>query len=581
MKQEIFQNFRGLNRTSDRLNSPPDFCYDILNGYVKKDVKSNQGVIQQRDGIAKFNSVVLNADDYGILVDSGTCDTNTANHLIQAGQNFITTVKVGMAVKNTTDGTYGYVTAVNSNTDLTLATDLCPDGDEAYEIYTLKVRLIFETKWAGLSTDIIIRAGSAWGKFDGTNTFNSILTGRAEDALGQCAMFKDELIMVDGGIPQKMTAGYVVSALSADADMPQDSDAVWVHRDKVWLNSQAAPMTAYFCTTNSANGAASWSGATDAGTIDLSTVLPVGDRIRGFRTYGGADSGMIAIICDKYTVIYVAGANVYTFSLLQYFLTTCLSINSLAYMGNDIVYPSRDNFTSLIASVSNNQLEVKPLSNYIVNLWRELVRLTSTDTDYISGVFSHKLNHYYITFPISGNYQTLVYSADIGNFVGRWTYPYELYSWAERNSGVILAGGDGFVYTMNTGTTDDSTAISFKMAMPALYFGDAVNYKKPVELEALVQASTTLDLNIDYWYGLSTLVSDKTTKTITITSSASLWDVALWDVSYWDTQGNALVKTSDLMGRGKLMFIEFRQSTSGSQVTIFWFRIGYQKEGTN
>lgn len=510
MKQAIFQDFRGLNRTSDKLNAPPDFLYDLLNGYVKKDVKSNQGVIQQRDGSAKLNTVVFDSGDFGS---------------------------------------------------------------------TAKARLLFEAKWAGLSTDVIVRAGTAWGKFDGVDTFDAILTGRADDALGQCAMFKNELIMVDGGVPQKMTAGYVVDALSSDADMPQDSDAVWVHRDKVWLNSQSAPMTAYFCTTNSANGVSSWSGTTDAGTIDLSTVLPVGDRIRAFRTYGGSDSGMIAIICDKYTVIYSAGSNVYTFNFLQYFPSTCLSVNALDYMGNDLAYPSRDSFTSLIASLTNNQLEVKPLSNYITNLWRSLVG-QSSDVTHISGVFSHKLNHYYITFPVASNYQTLVYSADIGNFVGRWTYPFEIYSWCERVDGTVLAGGNGYVYTMNTGEQDDGETIEFKMSMPALYFGDAVNYKKPVEFEALVTGSATLDMDIDYWYGLSNLVSDKTTKTLSIGATASLWDEALWDVSYWDMQGNSLVRTSDLLGRGKMMFIEIRNNTDSAKLTLYWFRIGYLKEGT-
>jgi len=510
LQHALFQDFRGLNRTSDRLNAPPDFLYDLLNGYVKKDVRTNLGIITQRDGSAKFNSVILGSD-YGT---------------------------------------------------------------------TKKIRVTFEAKWYGGSTDIIIRAGTAWGKFDGVNTFNAIDTGRSDDVLGQCAMFKNELIMVDGKIPRKMTAAGAVSNLSADANMPQDSDAVWVHRNKVWLNSPANPMIAYFCKTNNANGDTAWTGATDAGTLDLSTVLPVGDRIRAYRTYGGVDSGLIAIICDKYTVIYAAGSNTYEFTFLQYFPTTCLSGNAMAYVGNDLVYPSRDCLTSLIQSYTSNALQVNPLSNYITNLWRTLEGQVS-DTTQISGVFNHKLNHYYITFPISGNYQTLVYSADIKNFVGRWTYPFEIYSWCERTSGVILAGSDGYVYTINTGTTDDGTAVSFKAAMPALYFGDAIHYKKPIEFEGLVQVSAGLTFQIDYWYGLAALVTDKQTISISITTTSSLWDVSYWDESYWDTQGNTLVRSPDILGRGKMVFLEFRNSTSGSQITIFWFRLGFVREGVN
>ena len=510
LKQAIFQNFRGLNQTSDRLNAPPDFLYDLLNGYVKKDVRSNLGVITQREGSKKLNTVQLGSD-------FGT---------------------------------------------------------------TKKIRYLTEIKFDTGEVAVVCRAGTAWGVFDDVDTFNAFDTGRADDVPGQAVMFKNALIFVDGGIPRKAEAGGSITDLSADANMPQDSDAVWVNQGKVWLNSVSNPMIAYFCTTNKADGATSWTGSSDAGTIDLSTILPTGDRIRGFRNYGGLTSGIIAIICEKYTVIFTAGSNAYTFSFLQLLPTTCLSVLALDYLGTDIAYPSRDSLTSLYSIYTNNQLEVKTLSDYITNLWRNLVSLTA-NTEQVSGVFNHTLNHYYITFPITNNYQTLVYSADIKNFVGRWTYPFEIYCWLERRDGTVLTGSNGYAYTMNTGSDDDGTSISFKAALPALYFKDAVHYKKPVEFEALVEATSTLDLNVDYWYGLSTLASDKVTKVLTINSTSSLWDVSLWDVSYWDTQGNALVKTSDLMGRGKMMFLEFRQNTFGASITIFWFRIGYQLEGVN
>jgi hypothetical protein len=66
--------------------------------------------------------------------DSGTTTSTTANHLVESGQNFLTTITVGMIVRNTTDATYAYVTAVNSNTDLTISSDIMVSG-EAYTIY--------------------------------------------------------------------------------------------------------------------------------------------------------------------------------------------------------------------------------------------------------------------------------------------------------------------------------------------------------------------------------------------------------------------------------------------------------------
>jgi len=520
LKTLILKDWRGLNRISDRLNMPPDFLYNLQNGYVKKDVKSNVGVITQRDGCEKFNSVTLDTGGYGT---------------------------------------------------------------------TTKIKVVYEAKWNAGGTDIIIRAGTAWGKYDSSDSFDTIDGARTNDASGQCVMFKNNLIMVDGGVPRKMDSAYTVSNLSEDSDMPQKSDCVWVHRDKVWLNDTDNPMVAHFCTTNSAFGTGSWSGATDAGTIDLSTVLPEGDKILGFRTYGGIDSGLVAIVCQKYTVIYSAGSNVYDFTFIQYFPTTCLSMQSCAYVGTDLVYASRNSVTSITSSQTNQQLEINPLSKYIELMYRDYIELLGSASEpLISGVFHKKLNHYYLTIPITGNAQTLVYSLDIGNFVGGWTYPFTIYSWCERLSGVLLAGGDGYVYTMNSGNNDDGTAITWKASFPALYFKEPMRYKKPVSLEALIYAETAdPSLSVDYWYGgVGTLVATNLTKAIALAAGSILyyWDNAasLWDESYWaETSASYLYRTSDLLGRGRFMFLDISHSTDTAKVTLAHLAIGYVLEGEN
>ena len=66
-------------------------------------------------------------------VDSGTTTATTANKLVEAGQNFTTTVTVGDKVNNTTDGTRAYVTAIDSDTTLSLSSDIMASG-EAYTI---------------------------------------------------------------------------------------------------------------------------------------------------------------------------------------------------------------------------------------------------------------------------------------------------------------------------------------------------------------------------------------------------------------------------------------------------------------
>ncbi len=67
------------------------------------------------------------------LVDNGTTDGVATNKLIQSGQNFVTTVTVGDVVYNTTDGTYALVTAIDSDTQLSISADIMANA-EVYRI---------------------------------------------------------------------------------------------------------------------------------------------------------------------------------------------------------------------------------------------------------------------------------------------------------------------------------------------------------------------------------------------------------------------------------------------------------------
>jgi microcystin-dependent protein len=66
--------------------------------------------------------------------DSGTTDGDDTNALIDAGQNFESTVSVGDVVHNTSDDTFAYVTEVTDNENLLLDADIM-DAAETYIIY--------------------------------------------------------------------------------------------------------------------------------------------------------------------------------------------------------------------------------------------------------------------------------------------------------------------------------------------------------------------------------------------------------------------------------------------------------------
>ena len=95
----------------------------------------------------RCDELVSTADE----VDSGTTDGTTANKLVQSGQNFNTTVAVDMRVHNTTDDTYALVTAIDSDTTLSLDTDIIVSG-ETYTVNSTEKRYEFNGVFAE-STD--------------------------------------------------------------------------------------------------------------------------------------------------------------------------------------------------------------------------------------------------------------------------------------------------------------------------------------------------------------------------------------------------------------------------------------------
>ena len=83
--------------------------------------------------------------------DSGTTDGTTVSKLVQSGQNFNTTVAINDVIHNTTDNTWAVVTAVDSDTTLSIDNDIMISG-EAYVIYRsagvlAKARLIIDYDW--------------------------------------------------------------------------------------------------------------------------------------------------------------------------------------------------------------------------------------------------------------------------------------------------------------------------------------------------------------------------------------------------------------------------------------------------
>ena len=356
------------------------WVWDLLNAYIKK-TEDGKGTIQQRWGLSKLNSTVLN--------DSST-----------------------------------------------------------------KIRFLFEARWDNGTKDIIARAYDGWYKYNSsTSAFDDLDTGRTTDAKGFACMFMNNLIMVDGGVPRKCDSSYTVSNLSSDSSMPQDATACWVHQHRLWLNSSSNPMKVYGSKVNDATSSTAWSTSSDSVTLDLSQVLPEGDEVIGFRTMGDV---ILVILCRKYIVIYNAPTTYDDISLVQVIKIGALSNYALAQLGNDWVFPSDSGVNSLTSSMTYQKLDIDDLTKFIAPLYRSFISSVS-DKQVICGVYFHKLNHYYITLPAGSEFQTLVYSLDFKNFVGRFVFNgINPYSWVETEDGTLYIGGDtGYVYKYDENANDD------------------------------------------------------------------------------------------------------------------------------
>ena len=115
----------GTTAVSSEVNQNFEDVEDVLNG--------NRDSYNQVPSLVPIGGVVAWLKTFA-TADSGTDDAGTANKLTETGQNFVTTILVGMIVHNTTDDTFANVTAVDSNTVLSLDVDIMANG-EAYIIY--------------------------------------------------------------------------------------------------------------------------------------------------------------------------------------------------------------------------------------------------------------------------------------------------------------------------------------------------------------------------------------------------------------------------------------------------------------
>jgi len=96
-------------------------------------------------------------------LDRGTTTATVANKLVDSTQNFNTTAQVGSFIKNTTDDTTASVTAIDSDTTLSISSDIMASGEnyilfaKPYVVFELSelARDFMETEYNNYATDTL------------------------------------------------------------------------------------------------------------------------------------------------------------------------------------------------------------------------------------------------------------------------------------------------------------------------------------------------------------------------------------------------------------------------------------------
>lgn len=431
-----------------------------------------------------------------------------------------------------------------------------------------KIRKLFEVQNKTYGRTTICRGGTRWARLTGT-TWTDLATGRPSDAYGQICQFNNEVIMCDGGAPLVSTMAWSVSTLSGPG-IPTKSSCCHTHNHRIILNDDDNPM-AFACSKVDSKDFDT-TGTSDAINIDLSKVLPIGDRIVGFSTYLQT---FLVVWLQKSIVIYNLPTTFADISLQQViFNTGCLSYEGVYQVDKDLWFPHDSGYTALSMVIGNPQIiDVNDVTRNINRYFREAI-LQLTDTRDICAIYQHSRDFFYFTIPFSTGYETWVISTELqavsggkGNIAGGPFTGIQPCSFLfNLDEDLFYGGDDGHLYQMDIGTNDNGSPITFLAEKTGLYFGNPKLFKAPREFESLIQASLSLNATISYNYETGNQTSNNITSPMSVVTVTSPWDTSLWDVSYWDTVGSALFKSRNLLGRGKVMNFSITHNTLDAQL---------------
>lgn len=146
------------------INTRSPFYFKVSNAdlsSVKLELYIWTGTSAQRN--ASYKRYTLTKEQLLDELDRGTTTSTTANKLVDSTQNFETTAQVGSFIKNTTDSTTASVTVIDSDTTLSISSDIMASGEnyilfaKPYVVFELSelARDFMETEYNNYATDTL------------------------------------------------------------------------------------------------------------------------------------------------------------------------------------------------------------------------------------------------------------------------------------------------------------------------------------------------------------------------------------------------------------------------------------------
>jgi len=225
---------------------------------------------------------------------------------------------------------------------------------------------------------------------------------------------------------------------------------------------------------------------TRAAFIDIGNLIGTADEITGL---GAFEANRLAVFTNDQTLVYLIDPDLEEWQLdsRANLRVGCISHNTIANAGSDLLFCSRKGIHSIMRSEQNGlTIAEASLSDEVENLYQELVR-TTPDPKSISAVFDSDTLTYHVFFPRPGGQNTKRLSMNFRS--GYQVVNFQLGDTLYPRCGAFLGGklffgtADG-VYEATQRVFDQDTGASdlrrdqMIAETPVLWLGDFLNSKR-------------------------------------------------------------------------------------------------------